>query len=63
MKPTTTTNQQEKPLKIDILRETGLVLLTKCDNTIELTADDIEEIIQFYKDNQNKIARTDEFNN
>ena len=48
-------------LSIDIHRETGLLFIEKYDMGIELTSDDVDEIIKFYAANKHKIAHSSEF--
>ena len=46
---------------IQIHKETGLVLLEKGENAIELVVEDIESLIDFYHKNREKIAKAEEF--
>jgi hypothetical protein len=48
-------------LSIDIHRETGLLFIEKYDMGIELTSDDVDDIIKFYTTNKHKIAHSSEF--
>ena len=48
-------------MDIQIHKETGLVLLEKGDNVIELVLEDIESFIDFYHKNREKIAKAEEF--
>ena len=48
-------------LTIDIQRETGLLFLEKYNMGIELTSDDVDEIIKYYEKNKNNIAHSSEF--
>jgi hypothetical protein len=48
-------------IDIQIHKETGLVLLEKNENVIELVLEDIESLIDFYHKNREKIAKAEEF--
>ena len=48
-------------LTIDIEPHNGLLYVEKNESGIELVADDVEEIIKFYGQNKDKIARAEEF--
>lgn len=48
-------------IDIQIHRETGLVLIEKENEVIELVKEDVESLIDFYKENKDKIASKKEF--
>lgn len=48
-------------IDIQIHKETGLVLLEKNENAIEIVVEDIESLIDFYHKNRGKIAKAEEF--
>jgi hypothetical protein len=48
-------------IDIQIHRETGLVLIEKENEVIELVKEDVESLIDFYKENKDKIASKEEF--
>jgi len=48
-------------IDIQIHRETGLVLIEKDNEVIEMVKEDVESLIGFYKENKDKIASKEEF--
>jgi hypothetical protein len=48
-------------MKIDIHRETGLLILERGEYVIELTKEDVESLVYFYEKNKENIASIEEF--